>query len=284
MKKVLLIGLLLSLTACSFFSNEPEMEASEELTTQEENQESTAPAVQPVDLQEVAPQTQETQVQDTQTPESQELSSDDSSMENPQAEASADSVSDESQSAPALEEDVSSDDTQSDDSQEPAADEPVTDDTQEPAADEPATDDTQEPAADEPTTDDSQEPAADEPTTDDSQEPAADEPTTDDTQEPAADDVVVEPVNYSVDAFDFGYSSSTLNAKVGQQVTVTLNNTGTGSHNFVIDALSVNSGVISGGESTTFTFTPSQSGTFEFYCSIGSHKNMGMLGSLVVSE
>ena len=258
MKKVLLIGLLLSLTACSFFSNEPEMEASEELTTQEENQESTAPAVQPVDLQEVAPQTQETQVQDTQTPESQELSSDDSSMENPQAEASADSVSDESQSAPALEEDVSSDDTQSDDSQEPAADEPTTDDTQEPAPDEPTTDDTQE--------------------------PAADEPTTDDTQEPAADDVVVEPVNYSVDAFDFGYSSSTLNAKVGQQVTVTLNNTGTGSHNFVIDALSVNSGVISGGESTTFTFTPSQSGTFEFYCSIGSHKNMGMLGSLVVSE
>ena len=105
MKKVLLIGLLLSLTACSFFSNEPEMEASDEATTQEENQESTAPAVQPVDLQDVADQTQE----------SQEPSSDESSAQTSQVDASTDSVSDESQSAPALEEDVSSTDTQSDD-------------------------------------------------------------------------------------------------------------------------------------------------------------------------
>ena len=172
----------------------------------------------------------------------------------------------------------------------PATEEPTTDEpaTDEPATDEPATDEpvTDEPVTDEPTTDEpvADEPAADEPTTDEpaTDEPVADEPTTDEpvTDEPAT----VEPVNYSVDAFDFGYSSSSLNAKVGQEVTVTLNNTGTGSHNFVIDALSVNSGVISGGETTTFTFTPDQAGSFEFYCSIGSHKNMGMLGTLVVSE
>ena len=180
-------------------------------------------------------------------------------------------IEDQSASVPATEEPA----TEEPATEEPATEEPATDEptTDEPTTDEPATD---EPATDEPVAD---EPVADEPATD---EPVADEPVAD---EPAADEpVVVEPVNYSVDAFDFGYSSSSLNAKVGQEVTVTLNNTGTGSHNFVIDALGVNSGVISGGETTTFTFTPDQAGSFEFYCSIGSHKNMGMLGTLVVSE
>ena len=95
---------------------------------------------------------------------------------------------------------------------------------------------------------------------------------------------MVTPLSLTVDSFDFGYSSTNLSAKVGQEVTITLTNSGSGSHNFVIDALNVNSGVISGGQSTTFTFTPQEAGTFEFYCSIGSHKQMGMLGSLVVSE
>ena len=185
-------------------------------------------------------------------------------------------IEDQSASVPATEEPA----TEEPATEEPATEEPATDEptTDEPTTDEPATD---EPATDEPVAD---EPVADEPATD---EPVADEPATDEpvADEPAADEpVVVEPVNYSVDAFDFGYSSSSLNAKVGQEVTVTLNNTGTGSHNFVIDALGVNSGVISGGETTTFTFTPDQAGSFEFYCSIGSHKNMGMLGTLVVSE
>ena len=53
-------------------------------------------------------------------------------------------------------------------------------------------------------------------------------------------------------------------------------------HNFVIDAFNVKSNTIGSGETTTVSFTPDKTGTFEFYCSIGSHKQMGMKGNLIV--
>ena len=92
--------------------------------------------------------------------------------------------------------------------------------------------------------------------------------------------------NFSVGALDtFKFDPPTLEAKVGEQVTVTLDNKGVLEHNFVIDELSVNVGPIAGGQkSTPATFTPTAAGTYTFYCNVPGHKEAGMTGTLTVTN
>ena len=70
----------------------------------------------------------------------------------------------------------------------------------------------------------------------------------------------------------------------GSTVIVNITNTGVGFHDFVIDALDVNSGELAGGEQVQVTFTaPDEPGEFQFYCSIPGHKEAGMVGTLTVT-
>ena len=50
----------------------------------------------------------------------------------------------------------------------------------------------------------------------------------------------------------------------------------------MIDDLKVNSGRVSDGQTKEFSFTPEKAGTYEFYCSVGNHREMGMKGILFV--
>jgi len=79
------------------------------------------------------------------------------------------------------------------------------------------------------------------------------------------------------------FTPNTLTAKVGQTVNVTLDNTGALEHSFLVDELSVDSGVVAGGSKKVVSFTPSAAGTYTFYCSIPGHKDGGMTGTLTVS-
>lgn len=40
--------------------------------------------------------------------------------------------------------------------------------------------------------------------------------------------------------------------------------------------------VINGGETDTVEFTPDKAGSFEYYCSVGKHRAMGMKGTVTV--
>lgn len=197
------------------------------------------------------------------------------------------STSEETTSAPVIDPvDLSQDEPANDSVVDSLATEPMVDPATEPV-NEPVVDAlATEPMVNVPTTEPATEPAT-EPTTEPATEPTT-EPTdvVDRTMEDDVDAQVdaLPALSYVVDSFEFGYSSSALTAKVGQTVNVTLTNSGSGSHNFVIDALGVNSGIISSGESVSFSFTPQEAGSFEFYCSIGSHKAMGMVGTLTVAE
>jgi plastocyanin len=85
---------------------------------------------------------------------------------------------------------------------------------------------------------------------------------------------------------NFEFSENKINAKPGDIVTVEYSVDG-GSHDFVIDALGVQSDVLSGDDSTTVTFTIPEDAageTYSFYCSIGNHRAQGMEGQLVISE
>jgi plastocyanin len=87
----------------------------------------------------------------------------------------------------------------------------------------------------------------------------------------------------TIDAFSFGYSIPEIKIRKGQKIKITLTNSG-GTHDFVIDELNIASDKIITGESTTFEFTSTDAGEFDFYCSVGNHRAQGMVGKLIVIE
>lgn len=93
-------------------------------------------------------------------------------------------------------------------------------------------------------------------------------------------------VSLQMDAFEYGYSSTSLAAKPGDTIRIMLNNTGQMTHDFVIDELNVRSKILESGESETIEFTipNNAANSYTFYCSVGSHRDMGMEGTIQVSR
>ncbi|MGY6530837.1 MAG: cupredoxin domain-containing protein [Cyanobacterium sp.] len=74
----------------------------------------------------------------------------------------------------------------------------------------------------------------------------------------------------------------TLFVPLGSTMEITLCSTG-GTHDWVVDELGVATEQVSeGGECSTVEFTADQVGQFEYYCSVGNHREEGMVGVLIV--
>src|SRR5579884_1320948 len=86
-----------------------------------------------------------------------------------------------------------------------------------------------------------------------------------------------------LDAMKFQPNTIT-GVKPGQQVTITLQNTGAVTHDFLSPGLGVNNAVaVNAGQTGTVTFTaPSQPGTYQFWCNQPGHGQAGMVGQVVV--
>lgn len=84
----------------------------------------------------------------------------------------------------------------------------------------------------------------------------------------------------SITARDFRFEPATLQAKVGQAITVTLKNDGSTEHNFSVSELSVDRDAEKGG-SAKVTFTPTSAGSLQFFCKY--HKGSGMTGTITVT-
>ena len=80
----------------------------------------------------------------------------------------------------------------------------------------------------------------------------------------------------------FKFEPAALTAKVGQVVTVNLQNKGNLDHSFVIDELNVKLETVKAGTTQGVTFTPGTAGTYMFYCDVPGHKEAGMTGTLTV--
>ena len=80
---------------------------------------------------------------------------------------------------------------------------------------------------------------------------------------------------------NFLFIPSSITVKKGQKVKIVFQNEG-GTHDWVIDEFNAHTTRIQGGQSTSLEFTPDKTGTFEFYCSVGTHRQMGMKGNLIV--
>jgi cytochrome c oxidase subunit 2 len=86
---------------------------------------------------------------------------------------------------------------------------------------------------------------------------------------------------FNVEGGMFYFKPNELKVKKGQKVKITFTNK-EGVHDFVIDDFNVQSKRIDAGQTDVVEFTPDKTGNFEFYCSVGNHRQMGMKGTLIV--
>ena len=86
---------------------------------------------------------------------------------------------------------------------------------------------------------------------------------------------------FTVEAKNYSFIPATITVKKGDKVKITL--TGAeGLHDFKIDEFNVATKRITGGQTDSVEFTADKTGTFEYYCSVGNHRAMGMVGKITV--
>jgi nitrite reductase (NO-forming) len=69
--------------------------------------------------------------------------------------------------------------------------------------------------------------------------------------------------------------------KKGDTVKIVLTNAN-GMHDWIVDEFNAKTKVLQGTASDTIQFVASKTGTFEYYCGVGNHRQMGMVGKLIV--
>ena len=86
---------------------------------------------------------------------------------------------------------------------------------------------------------------------------------------------------FTVTGSNFAFAPATISVKKGDTVKITFVNSG-GTHDLKIDEFNAATAKLAAGKQETVTFVADKAGTFEYYCSVGSHRAMGMKGTLTV--
>jgi len=86
---------------------------------------------------------------------------------------------------------------------------------------------------------------------------------------------------FTLEAGSFYYQPNVVTVNQGDKVKIVINSVDM-QHAFVIDELNIASAIAKSGESTTVEFTADTAGEFQFYCSVGTHRAQGMVGTLIV--
>lgn len=82
---------------------------------------------------------------------------------------------------------------------------------------------------------------------------------------------------------NFSFSENEIRVKKGDKVTIAFESTD-GFHDWVVDEFGAATERVSTGGKTEVTFTADKEGTFEYYCSVGNHRALGMVGNLIVES
>jgi plastocyanin len=84
-----------------------------------------------------------------------------------------------------------------------------------------------------------------------------------------------------IEVQSLSYTPANIKSKADQEITLRLTNTTRELHTFTIDQLGIDLQLLPG-ETQSVTFTPTEPGTYPFYCTVGDHRKQGMEGSLIV--
>lgn len=91
------------------------------------------------------------------------------------------------------------------------------------------------------------------------------------------------PISIAITGKSFEFSQKEITVKKGQTLTINFESTG-GFHDFVIDEFSAKTDQVNPGTKTSVTFVADKAGEFDYYCSVGQHRAMGMVGKLIVTD
>jgi len=104
------------------------------------------------------------------------------------------------------------------------------------------------------------------------------EPTIKPSSSPASAVVVKE---FTIDGSNFSFVPKEIKVSKGDTVKITFKDLD-GMHNLVVDGYNVKTNIIKGGTQDSITFLADKVGQFEYYCSVGNHKESGMVGAFIV--
>ncbi|MBI2636896.1 MAG: cupredoxin domain-containing protein [Parcubacteria group bacterium] len=88
---------------------------------------------------------------------------------------------------------------------------------------------------------------------------------------------------FTITGHSFAFSDPNLRVKKGDTVKLTFTSTD-GFHDWTVDAFDARTERVNTGDSSVVVFTADKAGEFPFYCSVGSHRQLGMEGKLIVEE
>lgn len=87
--------------------------------------------------------------------------------------------------------------------------------------------------------------------------------------------------SFTMKGNNFEFDQREIRVRRGENVRIAFENTG-GMHDWRLEGYGVGTQVLASGASETIEFTADRAGQFEYYCSVGRHREMGMKGVLVV--
>ncbi|QQG41476.1 MAG: cupredoxin domain-containing protein [Candidatus Woesebacteria bacterium] len=86
---------------------------------------------------------------------------------------------------------------------------------------------------------------------------------------------------FTVNGSSYKFDPETIVVNKGDIVKITFKDND-GRHNLGIDGYNLSTKIIGSGSEAQLQFVADKAGSFEFYCSVGSHKSLGMTGTFVV--
>lgn len=88
-------------------------------------------------------------------------------------------------------------------------------------------------------------------------------------------------LTFDVVGGNYYFTPNIMKVQKGDTVKINFKNND-GFHDFKIDEFNIFTPRIKSGETASISFVVDKSGTFEYYCSVGTHRLMGMKGTLIV--
>lgn len=86
---------------------------------------------------------------------------------------------------------------------------------------------------------------------------------------------------FEISGKPFEFSVKEIRVKKGDTVKINFTST-QGMHDWVLDEFNAKTKVIQAGQSDSVEFTADKAGIFEYYCSVPTHRQQGMVGKLIV--
>lgn len=86
---------------------------------------------------------------------------------------------------------------------------------------------------------------------------------------------------FNVEGSSFAFSPGEIRVKKGDTVKIVFKNID-GFHDLTIGGYNVGTSRVGTGGTGMVEFVADKTGTFEYYCSVGSHRDLGMMGKLTV--